>query len=312
MADGNDAAVDETAATEVVKRWVTGELRKSERVTQGQIALTFDCNIDGRHFIVQFNEPNMATSYRKEQHFADRFREAGIPVREVVGIGEYLGLIYTVAKRVTGTAISDLEPDRYREALPSVFSVLQALDSIDIGETTGFGWYDENGIGPYDTWSGHLMQIRDEEPGMYYGRWHELFDTTFLERDRFDRYFRKMIDLVDGIDIPRKLVHGGFGYANLLIDKRAVSVLLDWQDSLFGDHLADIAYMDYWPSGFDLLRLYEAYCRERGVYHDSYYRRIAVCKLYNGLDSMRYFARVGNKDAYDQTVAIIEEIDLSS
>lgn len=300
--------ISEAAAAAIAAQWVAGDISSVERVAEGKIASTFDCEANNEHFIVQFNQPNMATSYRKERFFATRFQEAGIPVREVVGNGEFAGSMYTVAKRVEGSALSNLTPELFEEALPSVFTVLRALDSIDIGDTSGFGWYDKNGVGNHDAWLGHLSQIQNEEPGMYYGHWYRLFDATFLERDRFDRYFSKMVALAADLDFPRRLVHGGFGYNNLLVNNREVSVVLDWQDSLFGDHLKDIAYMDYWPSGFDLPRLYEMHCKDHGAHHVSFYRRIAVCKLYQGLDSMRYFAKVGNKNAYHATIRLVEKV----
>jgi hygromycin-B 4-O-kinase len=297
--------VDRDTVIRILAECVEGKAGKVEPLEQGQIASTFVCTIGGDQLIVQFNKPNMATSYRKELFFGRRFAEAGIPVRQVVGSGTHDGLVYTVAKKVAGRSLSDLEPAVYRNALPSVFQTLLALESLDVSDTTGYGWFDERGNAPYDSWLGHLCQVREEEPGAFYGNWHEMFERTFLDRKTFETYYEKMATICESLNVPRLLVHGGFGYDNVLVEDDKVSAVLDWQDARFGDPLMDIAYMDFWPSGFDLLDLYESFCNERGIVHSQYRERISVCKLYNGIDAMRFFAKIGNKSAYDSVVGIL-------
>jgi hygromycin-B 4-O-kinase len=143
---------------------------------------------------------------------------------------------------------------------------------------------------------------------MFYGKWHGLFDTTFLERDRFDEYFREMTRLSEGLGAPRRLVHGGFGYDNVLIHEGQVSAVLDWQDARFGDPLFDVAYLDFWPSGFDLVDLYESHCGKKGLLHENYRHRITCYKYYIGLDAMRFFAKTENRGAYDQVLEIVEDL----
>lgn len=164
-----------------------------------------------------------------------------------------------------GRMLGSLEPARFRAALPSVLRTLAGISSVAMTDTGGFGWFDPAGHGPDASWKVHLGRVAEVEPGMFYGNWHGLFETTFLERDRYDAYFARMTELPDSISVPRLLVHGGFGYGNVLVEDDTVTVVLDWQDARFGDPLFDLAYMDFWPSGLDLTELFRPYCRDSAI-----------------------------------------------
>lgn len=295
------------ADVERIVRECTGETPANvTRLSSGQIAATFECVVVGRSRIVQFNKPHMAASLSKERFFGDRLRGAGVPLRRVITEGEFDGTRYTIAEKAPGRMLSALEPARFRAALPSVFRTLAGISSVDMRDTDGFGWFDAAGHGPDAGWKAHLRRVAEEEPGMFFGNWHRLFETTFLERDRYDAYFARMTELLDAISVPRLLVHGGFGYGNVLVEDDAVTVVLDWQDARFGDPLFDLAYMDFWPSGHDLTELFRPYCKASAIGLEDYDERLLACKYYVAMDSMRFFAMVGNGPAYDAVVKIME------
>jgi len=261
-------------------------------------------------YVVQFTEPDLSMGLDIERRFGQRLSRAGVPLRTVICDGVHDGLMWTVTRKVRGERMTALPRDAYEASLPSVFDTLLALSSIDVSDTSGYGWLDADDEGGWETWEGHLSFVREEEPEkMFYGRWHGLFETTFLERRRFEEYFGRMTRLLEGLQVPRRLVHGGFGYDNVLVHEGKVSAVLDWQDARFGDPLFDVAYLDFWPSGIDLVDRFEAHCGERGTLSDDYRRRIRCYKYYIGLDAMRFFAKTDNRGAYDGAVQILESLE---
>lgn len=278
------------------------------RLSSGQISATFEVVLTDQALIVQFSQPDMALGLAVERLFAERLEVAGVPIRKVLGDGGYEGLRFTIARKAPGKELSALSPDEFEAALPSVFDTLLAVSSVGIEDSNGFGWFGANGQGMFQTWQDHLNQVRDEEPGKFYGNWHTLFDTTFLGRSLFDGYFSRMARLLEGISPPRHLVHGGFGGTNVLAENGKVTAVLDWQDARFGDPLFDLAYMDFWVWDLDLVKLFERHCSTRGINHEAYRERILTYKYYIGLDSMRFFAKTGNRDAYDWVLRILDEL----
>jgi hygromycin-B 4-O-kinase len=292
-----------------VKRVVQEQIGRSpdsvEPVTSGMIAATFECIVGEKPFIVQFNEPIMARGVVKERLLMDRLQMAGVPMRKIIGEGIDNGLQYTISAKSPGQELNSLAPDEFKVALASVFKILSAIASVNVKDSDGYGWFDKDGRGAFRTWKEHLCQIRDEEPGMFYDRWHVLFETSFLERDKYEEYFGRMARLLDSFSTPRGLVHGGFGYDNVLVDRGEVTAVLDWGDARYGDPLFDLAYMDFWPSGFDLVDMYKAYSESIGIKHDNYKNRILCYKYYIGLDSMRFFAKTNDKAAYNMVARIL-------
>jgi hygromycin-B 4-O-kinase len=90
------------------------------------------------------------------------------------------------------------------------------------------------------------------------------------------------------------------------VDRGEVTVVLDWANALFGDPLYDLAFLDLWPSGRDLVDQYQRLCEVRGIAFENYRARVQCYKIYIGLDSLRFFAKIGNGDAYNAMVGILE------
>ena len=301
-------SVDPQAVTEIVESCSGRTPQAISQVSSGLISATYECVVPGSTLIAQFTPPNMSVGLAVERAFRDRLALAGVPLREVVGDGEHEGLKWTVTRKASGRSMASLGPAEYRAALPSAFDTLAAIASVDVSDSIGFGWFGFTGNGSHDTWGEHLGFVADEEPGMFFGNWHDLFDTTFLEADRFKHYLSRMMDMLRGLSTPRQLVHGGFGYDNVLIENGRVSAVLDWQDARFGDSLFDLAYMDFWPSGLDLAAMFEGHCSDRGIHFEDYQDRVTCYKYYIGLDSMRFFAKTDNRAAYDGAVDIVEAL----
>ena len=205
--------------------------------------------------------------------------------------------------------MNELEPSMYKEAIPAVMDMLFALWRVDMSDTSGFGWFNSNGEAGYQSWTDHLQRIGDEEPEDFYGCWHRLFDETFLDRRLFEHYLERMSSLLSRMPTIRGLVHGGFGYGNVLVDKGSVTALLDWCDARVGDPVFDIAYMDFWPSGHDLLTAYESSCSAAGLPLPAFADRVLCYKYYDGLDALRFFAKTDNRAAYDSTAEILAHLE---
>jgi hygromycin-B 4-O-kinase len=188
--------------------------------------------------------------------------------------------------------------------------ILLSIASVDITNTTGYGWLDPKGNGKFASWRAHLCQVRDEEPGQFYDRWYELFDSTFLDRRVFDHYYTKMEELIDLTPSGRELVHGGFGYGNVLVHDGQVTGVLDWQDARYGDHVFDLAYMLYWLDGGIqevCVNVYKESLRKLGRSEAHLEDRIKCYQYYTGVDGLRFAAKTKNEGSYR---AVLDKLSL--
>jgi hygromycin-B 4-O-kinase len=224
--------------------------------------------------------------------------------------GDFAGLHFTVAAKVQGRGLNQLPLDEFMAVLPSIMDLLLSLASVDTSDTAGYGWLDPNGNGKFASWGEHLCQVRDEEPGQFYDRWHELFESTFLDRRVFDHYYTKMEQMIDLTPSRRELVHGGFGYGNVLVNDGQVTVVLDWQDARYGDHVFDLAYLLNWLDGKTqevCVNAYQKSLKKFGRSEAHLEDRMKCYQYYTGLDGLRFAAKTKNERFYR---AVLDKLSL--
>jgi hygromycin-B 4-O-kinase len=64
-----------------------------------------------------------------------------------------------------------------------------------------------------------------------------------LERSFFEKVYQEMIKLLGKCPEDRYLVHGMYGYDNLLAQGNRVTAVIGWADAMYRDFVYDIAYL---------------------------------------------------------------------
>jgi len=301
--------IDEASVRSLVEKRLGWHIEELTAIEAGQIARTYSFAFNSQKFVIQFYKENMSHGPRIEQFLSRRLLNNHVPVRQFVSQGKHESLHFSISKNVNGQGLDTVSPEEFNSTLPSVMDILVNISSADISDTEGYGWLDEKGNGIFASWQEHLEQIKEEEPGQFYGKWHDLFNTTFLEKDLFYRYYEKMQALMDKIPDTRALIHGGFGYGNVLVENNEVTLVLDWTDARYGDSLLDVAYLDFWRTDNDVLDQFQQFCEQKRVIHENYKFRILCYKYYLGLDTMRFFSKIENQPAYNSTCEILRGLD---
>lgn len=286
------------------------EVDDINEVTDGQIARTFNFSSNKKEYFIQFNQGNMSQGTINEILFRDDFSTRGIPLRNTVSYGDYLDYKYVITEKTVGIAFDKLKDDEFDKLLLPIISTLKKIAETDISKYSEYGWLDENGNGKFESWISHLEFVKEEEPGWFYDNWHTLFETTFLERDKFDFYYNKMTELFKFIPDIRQLIHSGYCGGNILFKDCKISAILDWQDARYGDPVYDLAYTTFWMDKEQTIKFTNNYIEEFkiDIAKDNLYERIKCYQYYIGLDSMRFAAKIENKEFYDYIIWLLSEI----
>jgi hygromycin-B 4-O-kinase len=278
----------------------------------GEIASTFFFSFDGKEYFIQFNQPNMSFGSRIELEFHNQLKKLNVPVRSIVTQDNYKDLHYSISEKVQGRQLQELDEYSIKEMLPQVYKTSLAISQLDISANSGYGWLDKNNNGMSASWTGHLNCVMAEEDNdLFYGKWHVLFEKTFLDRKIYEKYFGKMTDLYNHLPKTRCFQHGNFSLANILIDNDKISAVLDWQDSRYGDFIYDLNYFAFWlPFEFRqyILQDFKDYYEAAFEKLEHYQERIRCYSYFIGLDSLRFFAKSDKKDAYNFVLNILENI----
>lgn len=268
-------------------------------ITAGLIARTFSFRVEDQDYIIRFQGGHIPIHYEKEKYIYEHYASPRIPIPPIVHLGSLHDVPFAISPKLPGQAHDRLSPQEYRQALPSVVETLFAIHQVNVRDRPGYGVFDGAGTGLWTSWQGFLSIIRDEEPEWdFYGKWHTLFENSFLERDLFDRIYDRMVRLLDYCPEDRYLVHGGYGFGNLLIHEGKVSGVLDWIDAKYGDFVYDIAWLDFWMRRNQGQQLYAEYAAGHGMSIPDLPERLLCYKCYIALDGLRFNAKVGNTNAY--------------
>jgi hygromycin-B 4-O-kinase len=291
--------VEEREVVALVSDHFGAPVTRIDTPSMGQIARTFFCRVDGQDYVVRFNRDNMAANLPKEAYVYARYAPPGIPIPEILQVGRHGDLHYAISRRVPGVPLVSLLYDEYQRTIPALLDTLDAIHTVEVVDARGYGTFDNNGAGPFGSWRESLAVIRDEqEPWDFFGKWHHLFDDSFLERDVFDTIYARMDALLQYCPEERHLVHGSTDLGNVVGHAGRITGVLDWINAMYGDFVYDIAGLDFWTPGEG----YADRCRSRyaagaGI-PPAYDERLRCYGCYHALNAMIFFAHTGDHDGY--------------
>jgi hygromycin-B 4-O-kinase len=286
-----------------------------EPIATGQIANGFFFAANGDEYVIRFTRANMAMGLHKDAYAYTHFASPLVPVPPVICVDEYGAFTYIITQRMPGDILDRLSEEAYLQLLPSLMETLDAIHQTDVSDASGYGSFNEQGVGLASSWPEHMRHVYEEEDERwFYGKWHTLFDTTFLERDLFDWVYAEMESLLVYAPPERFLVHADFGSDNALAENGKITAVLDWANAVYGDFLYDVAWLDMWADscsyGLDINGRFQQYYQAKNRHIPHYNERFRCCQCYIALDSFRFYAKIGNEKMYqwmkDRILGILE------
>jgi hygromycin-B 4-O-kinase len=305
--------VDQAEALSFIQRTFSESIYEITPINEGQIAQTFSLkNTDQpREYILRFTDQSIGLL--KEAYIYQHFASPSFPMPRILATGTWKDLYYVISEKVAGVSMSQLSLASLELALPQIILTLQAIHATSVTFTTGYGNFNEQGIGMAKDWPSYLRSVREEEvEESFYGKWHSLFETTFLEKVFFDYIYDQMESLLVYCPTERFLIHGGYGYGNLMLDTQnnQVTGVIDWADAKFGDFLYDVVWLDFWsPSpDIDFIQLFRDYYVAQEIPVVNFTERVLCYACFIGLDALRFFAKKNDLGAYEYTCTRLQSL----
>jgi hygromycin-B 4-O-kinase len=290
--------VEDREVLGLLARHFDGPVTRLEPLEGGQIARTFAFAVGGEDFVLRVDR-RLGANVEKQAFVARLLDGTGIPIPALLHRGRLGDLYYAISRKAHGTPVSDLAPDAQATLVPALAGMLDAIHAVDVEGTSGYGPAGDDGNGLFPSWPAYLTAVREEEPEWdFYGRWHVLFDTTFLQREVFDRAFAAMERLLPSCPEERSLIHGNYGFGNVLAADGQITAVLDWQEAGYGDPLLDVAQLDFWDAGTDWADVFLERYVQRDATVSHFAERVRCYQLHTGLDALRFFAKKGDEGAY--------------
>jgi hygromycin-B 4-O-kinase len=241
---------------------------------------------------------NHVDDFEKDQ-IAYRYATPALPIPQVLAIGQAFGGYYAIATRVYGVPLERLDAAQWRAVVPSLAVALEAMRTADLSATSGIGGWGVEEKAPGTTWSSHLLAVGNDTPDRRTYGWRKKLAASPVGDATFDWGFALLQQVVSDA-VPRNLLHCDLINRNVLVDGAKISGLFDWGCSLYGDHLYEVAWFDFWsPWHPDLATALlwselERRWQEAGYLPIDKAARLLACYLHIGLDHLAYNAYTGD------------------
>lgn len=176
---------------------------------------------------------------------AGRFRRPGLPIPEVLDVGDALGVHYAISTRLHGRFIEDVSEQEADAAGGAMTGLLDALRSVDApGEAVE--WHSPaTSAGSWREW---LTNMIEDDPARSVNSFTEALAAIPESQATFDACVNRFEKLVHVVPERRDLVHGDLLHQNVLVDADAAEVtgVFSWKLSVLGDFLFDVALCTFW------------------------------------------------------------------
>ena len=263
----------------------------------GQIALVLSFRVGEQEFVIRFVGQKMAHTLKKELVVAKLLQGSEVPLPPILHQGTLADFHFAIAPKAAGLPLDELTAEQHEQVVPDVITKLDAIHQVDVSGTQGYGVFDETAVGQFSSWPEYLLSVSEEEEEGFYGKWHSLFEESFLERPLFEQLYAEMQRLFAYLPEERYLVHGDYGWNNVLAEGGKVTAVLDWANTLYGDFLFDIAYQTA-SAKVDYVAAFQQYYLDHNREVPHYLERIRCYQCFSSLDGLCFFAKTGNHDGY--------------
>lgn len=238
----------------------------------------------------------------KKDDFAHRFFNShDIPVPKV----EHIKILdkntcIAVVELCFGKTYDDLNHKEKENLLPGVFSTLSSIHGVTVKKYKGFGSVDINFNGQHSSWNEWLHDRRNHKVEY---NWSTIAARSFFDRKLYNELEEALERLSIYTPEEKYLVHGDFGFDNLLVDNITITGVIDWAESKLGDFLFDVAWLDFWEDEINFSDVYyDMY--KKSNFNVTRYRERINCYLVNiGLSSLAFAAHREDEKDWDYTVS---------
>jgi hygromycin-B 4-O-kinase len=273
----------------------------------GNLSSVFAFVHEGKGFVVKFSD--LEGAYKTERYVSDLLSGQGITFPKCLALGNTGRLAYIIMERVDGRNLADYTAEEQARQLPELIGILTKLAAVDVGATNGYGWIGHDGNGTYASWKDFVVACNaEDQTGTFWENWHDLYRTSCLERDVFEEIYNRLMAYVPYNEPHRGFIHGDFHQWNILSEGTRITGIIDG-NCLYGDSLVDLAILDRHMPWNGVIQAYKDFQAKAGITVPNFKERLIGAYYFKGLDGLRFYAKMGWRDAYQGTRHFLLNLD---
>lgn len=263
----------------------------------GLTNFVFECRIPTGEFMVRLaDKPDKISDYKKEQWAVGKAREAGVPVAEILEVGDdIVALPYMLQRKTPGsTALHHPERKTIIRQMGSFAKIINSIRTHNYGSV--FDWSDE---GPKHTsWKQYLAHELEVS-----SRLEVLEQNNMLSKENMEKLLA-YLDTIENWEIAPVLNHSDIRLKNVITDDAGkILALLDWencQSNIAPAWELSIALHDLWVDEM------QEFLLGYGLAADEYREHVYAMKTFNILNYTKQIRKL----AEEQESGMLEQYRL--
>lgn len=265
-------------------------------VKSGETSQAFFFDVHQKQYVIRVN--TNIYSFEKDRYAFEHFAPNAIPIPEITQVGTMgNNYCFAISKRAKGDILDNFDEKTNYKLLPNLITVLENIHHVDISNQDKFGTWDREGKAKFSTWKEFILSINRND----YHNWEEIYRTTVFERDIFNTIYKKILELTEYIPEERQLVHGDYGFNNVLSDGKKITGVVDWGESMYGDFIYDVAWLNFWSSTIQYGEIFHQYYRSHSIPIPNYLQRLLCYELHLSLGALNFYAKSNQRKSYIET-----------
>lgn len=185
----------------------------------------------------------------------------------------------------------DIWTEEFDEIYPKFFDGVMEIQKADISSLNGFGELRDDNQPQYQTFREFITDTFADDRDDYWKNWRELFDTSMMTREFFEKYYDKMLHYCKYCENQRYFTNNNLFFGNMVIMESSVG-FIDWDRVAVTDWLIDFACMDLHRPYFKIPEKLVKYLQEKGMETENFKERFLCMAYYKGLDVLRWHASI--------------------
>lgn len=286
--------ISDKNALEILKERFDSEIGSITSLPGGEMSQAFSFTSKGKNLVIRFYKE--ATSFEKDKYAHDHFGCEAVPIPKthIIGRLDDRSLFFSITDKVEGKNLDLLDNETRIKLIPQEIEILHTLHNSKV-EEKGYGWWDRNGFAKYSSWQENLYAKKEH------------VDSDFLKVNKqhppemkdIETVYNKMLELIPKMPNLHFLVHADYGMSNLMSDGIKITGVLDFGNSMYGDFLYDVAWLDFWLRDMNYKDHFQKFYYEKKVTVPDFETRILCYQLHMGMGILGFFIMSEQKDKYD-------------
>lgn len=208
-----------------------------------------------------------------------------------------------------GRCANELSVEEFEKSYENFFDMIFEIAGTDISSVTGYGEFDEENKAPFATLEEFIRETFNETQEGYWHNWTQMFGTTFLKKDYFDKIFAKAIQYAPYCEGRRFLVNNNTFFVNMIVDDAGKTYCTDWGRAGIMDFMMDFAILDLnKPYLLVPEKLYK-YAKTKNIEIEYFKERFLCMAYFKGIHTLMWHASIDDLESCESITRSINELE---